>query len=96
MSAHEKAQRPKLYDDPPGTRVGPSLADSYEVVQRPKRTFVRKKLSKAGARKHDRLEALGKLGWLRISTRGAGMVYRPDNPDHLYSVVAAAVREGIE
>ncbi|MGO9885528.1 MAG: hypothetical protein ACLPV4_21240, partial [Solirubrobacteraceae bacterium] len=60
----------------------------YEVVQRPDRAFVRQALSPKGQRKHDRLEALGRLGWTVITTRGAGMVTHPDRSGQ-YSIAAA-------
>jgi hypothetical protein len=89
------AGRPKLYDDPPGTKVDP-LGYGYELVQRPgARTFCRRALSTAGKRKHDRLETLGELGYEVISTRGPGMVVHPSDPDHLWSIAAAAVHEGL-
>jgi hypothetical protein len=90
-----KARRPKLYDDPAGTRVDPGKL-GYEIVQRPGRTFVRKQLSRVGARKHARLEALGELGYEEISTRGAGMLVHPSDPSKFWSIAAAAVHEGID
>ena len=90
-----KAHRPKLYDDPAGTQVEPGRL-GYEIVCRPDRTFVRKQLSPAAARKHARLEALGRLGYEVISTRGAGMVQHPSDRATFWSVAAAAVHEGIE
>ncbi len=90
-----KARRPKLYDDLPGTRVEP-LGDGYEYVQRPDRSsIVRKRLSKAGQRKHARLDALGPLGYEVVSTKGQGLLVHPRYPAHFYTVAAAALHEGI-
>jgi hypothetical protein len=89
-----KAQRPKLYEDPPGTRVRPG-SYGWEIVQRPDNVLVRKQLSPAGVRRHDRLEVLGALGYEVISTRGTGMVVHPSDRSTMYSIYAAAVHEGV-
>lgn len=86
--------RPAIYDDPPGTVVYP-LADGYEGVRRPGgRDFCRRRLSSAGRRRHERLEALSRLGYEVISGRSTGMVRHPRD-DTLYSIASAAVREGL-
>lgn len=90
-----RAARPSLYRDPPGTRVTQAEHD-YEVVERPDRSFVRRRLSAAGRRRHDRLDRLGELGWEVVSLRGSGTLVHPDRPGEFYSVAAAAAAEGTD
>ncbi len=89
-----KAERPRLYQDFPDTRVTP-LDDGWEMVQTGMRAFARKTLSQSGAKKHERLDALGELGYVVISMRGAGLVFHPSAPHHLYSIAAAAFKESL-
>lgn len=88
------ARRPQAYTDGPEVEIGPSLADGYEIRKTPDRIRVRHSLSKAGERKHERLEALGVCGWRIVSMKGAGMVVHPDR-EGFFSIAAAAHEEGL-